>query len=52
MGNYEKDSKQYKPVMKTVENAESYAAAAVEYFFKKKCGFTEIQPVMNVNDNS
>ena len=40
---YNNDKKK-KPELQRTENAESYAAAATEFFFQSKCGWPEIQP--------
>ncbi|KAK8057100.1 hypothetical protein PG996_011037 [Apiospora saccharicola] len=36
------DESKYKPMTPTVENAESYAAAALEFYFLKNCGWDAI----------
>jgi hypothetical protein len=38
----EKDDKKPKPILKRVENAESYAASATEFLFMQRCGFDTI----------
>ncbi|KAI1172026.1 hypothetical protein F4777DRAFT_23139 [Nemania sp. FL0916] len=40
----EDDSKNYKPTTKTIENAESYAAAALEFYFLNVCMWDVIEP--------
>lgn len=40
---YDQDNKNPKPEVKRVENAESYAASATEFWFQSKCGWNTIQ---------
>ena len=35
---------QYEPLLKTTQNAESYAAAALEFYFLTQCEWTEVKP--------
>ena len=39
---YDKDNKNNKPELQRTENAESYAAAATEFWFQSHCGWDEI----------
>ncbi|KAF2854224.1 hypothetical protein T440DRAFT_388707 [Plenodomus tracheiphilus IPT5] len=41
---YNGDNSQYKPTTPTVENAESYAAAALEFYFLRSCEWDVILP--------
>lgn len=42
---YDFNNKQFpEPPLQRVENAESYAAAATEFYFQSKCGWPTIQP--------
>ena len=39
---YNNDNKNQEPELQRTENAESYAAAATEFFFQSSCGWDEI----------
>ncbi|KAI0470531.1 hypothetical protein GGR56DRAFT_668041 [Xylariaceae sp. FL0804] len=41
---YNADNTKYKPTTPTVENADSYAAAALEFYFLSTCEWTVIEP--------
>ncbi|KAH3934788.1 hypothetical protein JI435_426210 [Parastagonospora nodorum SN15] len=41
---YDGDDKAYKPTTPTIENAESYAAAALEFYFLGRCEWDVILP--------
>ena len=41
---YSKDNSNTKPVLRRIENAESYAASATEFWFHSNCGWDNIEP--------
>jgi hypothetical protein len=41
---YNNDNSQYKPTIPTTENAESYAAAALEFYFLANCNWDVTLP--------
>jgi hypothetical protein len=49
--NWEKAAKGKEPILKRVENAESYAASATEFYFMQKCKFDTIEAMMLIQDD-
>lgn len=45
--NYNTDKRTYRPILTAGQNAESYSAAALEWYFMVRCGFHEIRPYRN-----
>ena len=41
---YRRGSSDYKPRLQTIQNAENYATAAMEYYVLRQCGWSEIEP--------